>query len=1053
MNFLENILLRTPKNCLLSLFFNKISMINFFSETENEEALLLASPNLHHVFIKFKNNEVQDSKEAKKIEISLKKYYNRMHSRCTPYGLFAGCSIVNSDNENDITLSNDLTRQTRLDMLFVCNLAKKLEGLSELKPYLTYSPNSSLQRQGSKYRYVEYYYENSIRKHRISSVEITPYLEFALTKCLTPTTIFELEKELQIFEPTVTLQDIKSYINEIISSQLLVSNIEPNVVNTDFFDVLIKELKIISNKYSVPQISSILSLMNEVKKELLFLDKTFINKIEIYFRISDILKIFKIEIDMSKLFQTDLYKPLRKSTINLNFKSKFKNILPILSKLGGISGSINLNRFKEEFYDRYELQEVPLLIALDTEMGIGYGALLGEARGDFAPFVDDIVDAAPITEQQIRWNKIESWKLNKLLDAKDNNLYTIKISEKDLEKLDASNIPMPPSMSLMFSVARTEEDADVLYFDFLSGPTACSLLGRFTHGSNEIYEIAKSIANFEKKQFPDKVIAEICHLPENRTGNILHRQAIFDYEIPFLTKSLKAKDHQILLQDLTIRIENTRIILWSKKLKKEVIPRLSSAHNYSINALPVYQFLCDLQSQGFCTALQFNWGELGINFKFLPRVEIHEVIVSLASWNLEKSDFHSLLHVDTEILTSEIEKWRQRFKIPKFIQLVDGDNELVINFDVKIDCEMFVQSIKNQNFIHLQEFLFSEGKSIVKDENGNSYANEFIAIVLNELEQNKLVGKPENAIQIQRDFHPGSEWVYLKYYCGVKTADEVLKQKIYPIIMELKNQKLIDKWFFIRFNDPDSHLRVRVHLTDLSNLNIVLNTFHEQTKEFTENKSIWKTQLDTYQREIERYGANTMELSESIFEIDSNLCVEILNQFNGDAGENHRWKIGILLTNNFVELFNLDDNQRLFLFENLKTSFGKEFGMKRQLKQQIDTKYRTYQKEIDSILNNEKEGYRAIYKLVEKYNEMFHKCISCVLEIEYNKQLSISRTELISSYVHMLLNRFFKSKQRLHELLVYDFLYRHYRSKIAKSNSGLKSTKELSAPTINSNAD
>ena len=40
----------------------------------------------------------------------------------------------------------------------------------------------------------------------------------------------------------------------------------------------------------------------------------------------------------------------------------------------------------------------------------------------------------------------------------------------------------------------------------------------------------------------------------------------------------------------------------------------------------------------------------------------------------------------------------------------------------------------------------------------------------------------------------------------------------------------------------------------------------------------------------------------------------------------------------------------------------------------------------------------------------------------------------IASHIHMMNNRLFRSRQRLHELVLYDFLFRYYKSKRAQQN-------------------
>jgi hypothetical protein len=41
---------------------------------------------------------------------------------------------------------------------------------------------------------------------------------------------------------------------------------------------------------------------------------------------------------------------------------------------------------------------------------------------------------------------------------------------------------------------------------------------------------------------------------------------------------------------------------------------------------------------------------------------------------------------------------------------------------------------------------------------------------------------------MKRDFCIGSEWLYYKLYTGVKTADLILLEKLYSVILELKEK-------------------------------------------------------------------------------------------------------------------------------------------------------------------------------------------------------------------------------------------------------------------------
>jgi len=77
----------------------------------------------------------------------------------------------------------------------------------------------------------------------------------------------------------------------------------------------------------------------------------------------------------------------------------------------------------------------------------------------------------------------------------------------------------------------------------------------------------------------------------------------------------------------------------------------------------------------------------------------------------------------------------------------------------------------------------------------------------------------------RKTFIPGSEWVYFKLYTGTKTADMILKNEIYEYVNGLLKNDSINQWFFIRYSDPDFHLRLRLHLKKARDFTCIFNRF------------------------------------------------------------------------------------------------------------------------------------------------------------------------------------------------------------------------------------
>ncbi|MBC9797626.1 thiopeptide-type bacteriocin biosynthesis protein [Sinomicrobium weinanense] len=295
----------------------------------------------------------------------------------------------------------------------------------------------------------------------------------------------------------------------------------------------------------------------------------------------------------------------------------------------------------------------------------------------------------------------------------------------------------------------------------------------------------------------------------------------------------------------------------------------------------------------------------------------------------------------------------------------------------------------------------------------------------------------------QRYFIPGDSWLFYKIYAGPKTSDAILTEIIRPVAIQLLEEKVIDRWFFIRYGDPKHHLRVRFHYEKPDNIGIIINRLVPYFRDYQEKDLIWKVEVDTYKRELERYGNNTMELAETLFFHDSEMITAFLDMIEGDEGEELRWLFSLRAMDALLDSFQYTEEEKLALMEGLKTGFGEEFGMSRPLKKQLDDKYRKQRVKIDAFMVFQPEdnpGYAPMLQVLEQKKHNIAPVAKTILKHREEKTLEKPLNDFMASYIHMLMNRLFKSKNRMHEMVCYDFLYRYYKSTIARKKKGKNNT-------------
>jgi thiopeptide-type bacteriocin biosynthesis protein len=607
-------------------------------------------------------------------------------------------------------------------------------------------------------------------------------------------------------------------------------------------------------------------------------------------------------------------------------------------------------------------------------------------------------------------------------------------------------------------VARGEH---TILFESASGPSGARLLGRFCHASPEIEAMVRAHLRAEEALRPDAVFAEIVHLNEGRIGNILCRPVLRDHEIVYLGISGAPAEHRLQLDDLLVSVRGGRIVLTSRRLGREVVPRLSTAHNFRLRSLGVYRFLCALQEGN---GVAWTWGPLA-TAPFLPRVRLGRVVLSRATWNLGADDLAPITaavrKADDAAIAAAVATLRERAKLPRWLALADYDNELTIDLDNPLLAGVLADELSGRRTATLVELFPAPGAQPVRGPEGH-FANEIVlTFVRTPPAARAATGKPAEgarppavtdaggaperppapapapaptpppaAAPARRQFTPASPWLYAKLYTGTGTADRVLLSTA-PVIRDALAAGDATHWFFIRYADPDPHLRLRFHGDPARLHGAVLPALERALAPHLASGAVWRVQLDTYEREIERYGgAAGTEACERLFWIDSEATLAIVELLEGDAGAEARWRLALRGSDQLLEALGMDTAARAALFAAARDELGREQHADSAFYGRIGDRWKRERADLEVLLARDPardaaHEYAPALAILDDRGTRI-----AALRSLFEPLLAVPG--LPWSLVHMHCNRMLHASARAQELVLYDFLRRWHEARRAR---------------------
>ncbi|MFI6055589.1 lantibiotic dehydratase [Streptomyces violascens] len=537
-------------------------------------------------------------------------------------------------------------------------------------------------------------------------------------------------------------------------------------------------------------------------------------------------------------------------------------------------GPGRLTAYHQDFVERYGLgRYVPVKELLDPDIGLGAPAgyrLPPSHRPDQGP-----APLGPVRQRLL---------LGLAAEAQARGAREVVLDEDRLRGFEAADrdesadTARPAALELVVRVG-AESAAAVDRGDFtlvLGGAATASggLMGRFAHlfPPAQTEEIRRTVR--AARETTGRLPVQVHHqASQHRHANVAQVPTWLEGRLVIGVHPGPAAPGvmDLTLDDIAVCADSEGFRIVSMELGRELAPSALHVLNRELTAPNAVRFLIEAAAFGRRQWRLWEWGAAE-DLPFLPAVRTGRTVLSPARWRLDATGL-------------PLGEWRALWHVPDHVQLAIGDHRIPLNLAVPAHQEILRRECERKGVALVHELPLdhaTDGGWL----HGPGGAHEVEAVVTLTPCEPKTAEAPAPTTRPAArrgtgEIPPGGPWLFATLYTSMERQDELLTGPLRHFLAELDAPPAgpggVDRWFFIRYADPDPHLRLRLH-GDPALLNgVVLPRLHDLAGRLAAGGLARGLRLDSYAPETERYGGPALlDAAEEVFHADSQLVLERL---------------------------------------------------------------------------------------------------------------------------------------------------------------------------------
>lgn len=809
-------------------------------------ALRVASPSVHAQAERICNSTAAPEKGARRVVLAVMRYALRATSRATPFGLFAGISHARVGHTQRIRLGHEHEPIVRVDAPRLAGLMARLEADSSLQPQLRVRANNLVIERGGQFILANRVNANANRAPVDAAVTVTAPVRAALAHAQDPVQVSVLIEKLAA-ELDADHDRLCNLLAHMIGERLLVTDLRPPMTATDPLGWITTALHTASTSADQDPAgeTSTLSTIRTLSKRAA---AGGVNTETADGHRRDVETMLNVLGDDAAQASVDL-------------RLDWSVAIPRAVAEEAASAAAALVRLAAPRFDGWAVWHrgfldrhgpgalVPLLEVTDPDVGLG-----------FPPGFRGAPPLAPrgLTERDHRLLDLAGRAA--LIGQREMVLDEPLIQTLRGTGMAAGGIQPSAELTLrvhassLAAMERGDFELSLVRVSRTVGTTTGRVLDLLNDDHRDHFIACyQDVPTGTRGALAAQVSAVTPHVS---TENVARAPQILPHVIP-VGEYHDNGNTVIPLAELGVTATATALHLIWMPYRRVVEPRVFNAVEPVNHTLPIVRFLTELPAALSALCAPFDWGAAA-ELPYLPALRHGRTYLTRPRWRLSASQLPDGSATPPAWETA-LAAWRGGVGCPAVVYLGDGDQRLRIDLDQSAHQQLLRDHLTRHGRATLRaaEDLASRGWI-------GGYAHEVVIPVVADTPAAPPPRLPVTTTPVAvRDYGllPGDgDRIFLKLYGHADRQHQVLTRHL-PSLLERLDP---DRWWFLRYRDPDPHLRLRLSgSTDLA-------TVAAWARELRRDGLISRMQLDTDFPETARFGgAEALAAAERVFAADS----------------------------------------------------------------------------------------------------------------------------------------------------------------------------------------